>query len=100
MSNKGELIMTETTDTSANKRNIWSRGFFMLLMVFAFQVSATLMFAVAVIQFVLMLLDGTANARLISFGRSLGEYLQQIANFLTFASEEIPFPFNDWPSAG
>jgi Domain of unknown function (DUF4389) len=92
--------MTENTDTSANKRNVWVRGFFMLLMVFVFQVSATLMFAVTVIQFVMMLLNGTANARLISFGRSLGEYFQQIVNFMTFASEEIPFPFSDWPSAG
>jgi len=92
--------MTENTDTSANKRNIWARGFFMLLMVFAFQVSATLIFAVTVIQFVMMLLNGTANARLISFGRSLGVYFQQIVNFMTFVTEEIPFPFNDWPSAG
>ena len=92
--------MTENTDTSANKRNVWVRGFFMLLMVFVFQVSATLIFAVTVIQFVMMLLNGTANARLISFGRSLGVYFQQIVNFMTFVTEEIPFPFNDWPSAG
>lgn len=38
------------------------------------------------------------NARLVSFGRSLGRYLQQIAYFLTFASEDTPFPFSDWPS--
>jgi hypothetical protein len=92
--------MTENTDTSTNKRNIWARGFFMLLMVFAFQVSATLMFAVTVIQFVMMLLNDAANVRLISFGLSLGAYFQQIVNFMTFVSEEIPFPFNDWPSAG
>lgn len=90
--------MTESTDTGSNKRNVWARGFFMLLMVFAFQVSATLMFAVTVIQFVMMLLNGTPNARLISFGRSLGEYFQQIVNFMTFAAEEIPFPFSDWPT--
>jgi hypothetical protein len=63
--------MTENTDTSANKRNVWVRGFFMLLMVFVFQVSATLMLAVTVIQFVMMLLNGTANARLISQPRGI-----------------------------
>lgn len=85
--------------TTENKRNnIWVRGLFMLLMVFAYQVSGTLVFIVTIIQFVMMLLNETPNARLLSFGRSLGSYLQQIVNFLTFASEDVPFPFNDWPS--
>lgn len=90
--------MTENTDPASNKRNLWVRGFIMLLMAFAFQVSATVMFVVTVIQFVLMLLNDTPNARLVSLGRSLGRYLQQIVNFLTFATEQIPFPFSDWPS--
>lgn len=90
--------MSENADTTTNKHNIWVRGFFMLLMAFAFQVSETVMFVVTVIQFVMMLLNDTPNARLVSFGRSLGRYIQQIVNFLTFASEEIPFPFSDWPS--
>ena len=81
-----------------SKRNIWVRGLFMLLMALAYQVSGTLMFIVTIIQFVMMLLNDTPNARLLSFGRNLGRYLQQIVYFLTFASEEVPFPFNDWPS--
>ena len=47
-----------------------------------------------------MLLAGKPNDRLVSFGRSLGRYLQQIVEFLTFATEEMPFPFNDWPAGG
>jgi hypothetical protein len=34
------------------------------------------------------------------FGKSLGIYLKQIAEFLSYASEEKPFPFSDWPEAG
>lgn len=81
-----------------NKRNIWVRGLFMLLMALAYQVAGTLLFIVTIFQFVMMLLNDTPNARLVSFGRNLGRYLQQIVYFLTFASEEVPFPFNDWPS--
>jgi len=90
--------MTDLTPTAINKRNIWVRGFYMLLMTFAFQVSATVMFVVTVIQFVLALLHDTPNDRLVALGRSLGRYMQQIASFLTFAVEDIPFPFSDWPS--
>jgi hypothetical protein len=69
----------------------------MLLMGFAFQVCGTVLCFVSIIQFLLALLTDTANARLVSFGRSLGNYLRQIVNYLIFASEEIPFPFSEWP---
>lgn len=84
--------------TTENKRNLWVRGLFMLLMALAYQVTGTLVFIVTVFQFAMMLLNDAPNARLLAFGRNLGRYLQQIVHFLTFASEEVPFPFNDWPS--
>jgi hypothetical protein len=85
------------TDT-ANERNILVRGLFMLLMAIAYQLSGTLLFFVAVIQFAMAFLSGAPNARLLSFGRSLGRYMNQLVTFLAFASEEVPFPFSEWPS--
>jgi hypothetical protein len=90
--------MNEHSDASGNKRNIWIRGLFMLLMAFAFHVCTTVLGIVTLIQFVMTLLNDTPNIRLVSFGRSMGNYLLQIVNFLTFATEEIPFPFNEWPA--
>jgi hypothetical protein len=90
--------MNENSDTPTNKRNLLVRGLFMLLIALAYHVSGTVMFIVTVIQFVMMLLNDKPNARLVSFGRSLGRYLQQIVNFLTFVTEEMPFPFSDWPA--
>jgi hypothetical protein len=90
--------MNEETVSPENKRNIWIRGLFMLLMFLAFNVGATVLCIVAFIQFVMMLLSDNPNERLVIFGRSLGRYLQQIADFQTFATEEMPFPFKDWPS--
>lgn len=90
--------MNDTPDTPVNRRNIWIRGLFMLLMALAYQLTGTVVCIVTVIHFLIMLMNGTPNARLVSFGRSMGRYLQQIVNFLSFASEEIPFPFSDWPA--
>ncbi|MDO8369602.1 MAG: DUF4389 domain-containing protein [Candidatus Nitrotoga sp.] len=84
--------------TTESKRNIWIRGLYMLLMALAYQISGTLMFIVAIFQFLATLINDTPNTRLLSFGRNLGRYFQQIVYFLTFASEAVPFPFNDWPS--
>lgn len=84
----------------ANKRNTLIRGLYMLLMAVVFHVTVTVMFAVAVIQFILALLSDVPNERLSMLGRNLAIYLRQIAAFLTFASEELPFPFSDWPAGG
>lgn len=79
-------------------RSLWVRGLLMLLMAIAYHVSGTLLFFVAVIQFGFMLFNDSPNRHLLSFGRSLGLYFQENVNFLTFVSEEAPFPFNDWPT--
>ncbi len=90
--------MAENPVTPASKRNIWIRGLYMLLMAFLWQLSEAVLCVVAVVQFILALVSNAPNDRLSSFGRSLSRYVQQIAAFETFASEEIPFPFSDWPS--
>lgn len=92
--------MNENSVVPENKRNIWLRGFFMLLMALACHVSVSVLFIISLIQFLIVLLNDTPNERLVSFGRSLARYLQQIVNFMTFATEETPFPFNDWPTGG
>ncbi len=91
--------MDQITESSGGKRNIWMRGLLMLLMSFAFHVSGTVLGIVTVIQFVIVLMSDAPNERLVSFGRSLGAYVQEIVHFLTFATEEVPFPFSEWPAA-
>jgi len=83
--------------TTAGSRSLWMRALFMLLMMLAYQVSVTLLFILAVIQFLIVLLNDVPNARLTHFGRCVGTYLKQVVQFLTFSSEEAPFPFSDWP---
>lgn len=80
-------------------RSIWMRGLLMILMAIAYQLSGTLLCLVAVAQFLFTLFGGHPNQHLADFGRSLGRYFQQNVNFLSFASEDLPFPFSAWPSA-
>jgi hypothetical protein len=90
--------MTDAPSSPNGKRSIWLRGVLMILMAIAFHISGTLLALGAIIQFVLALLTETPNARLIAFGQSLGLYLSQIADFVSFGTEQVPFPFNAWPS--
>ncbi len=89
--------MNQDSVIPVRKHSIWVRGLFMLLMILAYHVAGTVLFVVALIQFLIALMNDTPNVRLVAFGRSLGRYYREIANFVTFATEEVPFPFSDWP---
>lgn len=80
------------------RRSLWSRLLLMILMAIAYSLSGTVLFIVAVIQIGFALFTDAPNPHLFSFSRSLGLYFQQIVHFQTFVTEELPFPFNDWPS--
>ncbi len=88
---------SNNTKTKA-PRSIWMRGLLMILLAMTYQLASALLCFVAIIQFVLALVNNTPNPRLMSFGRSLGRYQSQNANFVSFATEELPFPFTDWPT--
>jgi succinate-acetate transporter protein len=88
----------EHADTLSPPRKLWVRALLMLLLAFAFQLAASILLFIAVLQLVLAAATDTPNARLQHFGRTLGHYLGQIASFETFASEELPFPFSAWPA--
>lgn len=91
--------MDEPTRTPAvQPRPWWLRALFMLVMCVAFHVAAWLLLLTAVVQLVLAAASDGPNERLRAFGCAVGRYLAQIAQFVSFATEEAPFPFSDWPA--
>ncbi|OOG43040.1 DUF4389 domain-containing protein [Polaromonas sp. A23] len=80
-------------------RKLWVRALLMLLMCVAFQIAAWVLIIVALLQLGFVLFAEEPNPRLKDFGRSVGRYLGQIAAFESFATEDLPFPFADWPPA-
>lgn len=82
---------------NVTRRGIWLRLCFMIIMSFAFSVAEVIIFAVVAFQFLSSLFVARTNDQLIRLGRNLARYLQQITAYLTFATEEVPFPFMSWP---
>ena len=80
-------------------RNLWLRALQMLVMCVAFQIAVWVLVVVAVLQLVLAAATGRPNERLRALGGGIGRYLRQIADFVTFGTEQVPFPFSDWPAA-
>ena len=79
--------------------NTWGRALFMLLFGIIYSVSKVVLIAVVFLQFCFVLFTNSPNDRLLQLGAELSEFVYRIFLFLTYNSEEKPFPFADWPSA-
>ncbi|MEA3303512.1 MAG: DUF4389 domain-containing protein [Pseudomonadota bacterium] len=77
--------------------NTWLRGLFMLLFFLIAGVARFVIAVVVLFQFLSVLFTGNTNAQLLTLGQSLSTYIYQITLFLTFNSEQRPFPFSNWP---
>lgn len=82
------------------KRQTWLRGLYMLLFILIYHVAEFVLGAVVLLQFLFTLFTGNTNPRLLQFGQNLSQFVYQVFRFLTFNSEEMPFPFSDWPETG
>jgi hypothetical protein len=85
-------------EENVKSRSTWLRLFFMIVVGFLYGVSRIVVGAVIIVQFFWVLFTGSVNLSLDSFGQSLATYTYQIIRYLTFVSDERPFPFDaDWP---
>lgn len=75
----------------------WLRGLFMLFFIIIKYLVSWLIAIIALFQFATDLITGQPNNRLLDFTKHLNLYLLQVVNFLTFNSEDKPFPFTNWP---
>ena len=51
-----------------------------------------------IVQFALVLIFGRDNENLRNLGQGLGKWVYQAIMFLTFNSDDKPFPFDEWPA--
>ncbi len=100
-----EEMSAEKSDTSALEKNVkqkstWVRLFFMIVFALLYGLSRLVICAVVVIQFFYVLLTGETKEQLKTFGHSLAIYSYEIIDYLTFNTEEKPFPFEGaWPTS-
>ncbi len=79
--------------------SFWLRSLFMLLFFIVYRIVDLVVLLVAISQWFYVLLTGDSNASLTRFASSLSTYVAQIIAYLSYCTEQKPFPFSDWPSA-
>jgi Domain of unknown function (DUF4389) len=77
--------------------NIWMHGLAMLVIMVCVGLAQSVLYALAVVQFLWMLIARERNGFLVDFGRSLGLWLAEAAWFLSGDTDEKPFPWKGWP---
>ena len=75
----------------------WLRLIFMLVFAAVLQIASIIMWVLVIAQFIFSLITGADNLQLRKFGHGLSIYIFDTLKFLTYVSEEKPFPFADWP---
>lgn len=89
----------EPQTDSKDSQKIWLRLLFMVILVLLYGVSRVVVSAVVILQFFWVLFTESPNNRLCNLGQSLATYTYQIVRYLTFNTEDRPFPFDeDWPT--
>jgi hypothetical protein len=73
------------------------RLFYAFAFAFAAWFVVHLIFALAIIQFVVLALTGRLNDELKGFSFNLVQYLWELLAFVTFVADEQPFPLGPFP---
>ena len=75
----------------------WTRGLYILLFVVIYNIAEIVIYGVVVLQFLFTLFTGTRNPQLLSLGKNLSTFVYQVFTYLTYNSDEKPYPFAPWP---
>ena len=89
--------MDEQLKSNLTSRRHWLRFLFMVLFAVVLQVASLVMCVLVAAQFLWALISGSDNDQLRRFGHSLATYIFDSLQFLTYNTEQKPFPFSDWP---
>lgn len=87
-------------EENLRSRSTWLRLLFMIAFYVIGTVATAVLSVVVVLGFLWVLFTGEKNGQLQQAGQVIAGYLYEIVRYLTFNTEDKPFPFgNDLPSA-
>ncbi len=89
--------MSSDLKSHLSNKSTWMRLLYMILFVIAFNVAEIVTGVIVVVQILFKLFTGQVNEQLQSFGHKLAIYFRQTVAFLTYDTEDMPYPFAPWP---
>jgi hypothetical protein len=85
---------SKSIKSNVKSRSTWLRLLFVLVVIGLYWVCAVVVGAVVTLQCFWLLITGESNEKLRRLGQKLATYIYQAIRYLTFDTEERPFPFD------
>ncbi|WP_204378394.1 DUF4389 domain-containing protein [Agaribacterium haliotis] len=89
--------MDEQLKKNISAVHIWIRLVYMLLFAVVLYAAMAVFWVLVLVQFMFALIAGKPKLKLAQFADVLCQYINQCLRFVSFSSEEKPFPFSDLP---
>ena len=95
--------LDDSIDTESLKENFvqqgkWLRLLWMIGFSFIYSISLWVLWLIVTVQFLFVLLTNSPNENILRASSGFRNYMVQILDFITYRSEDKPFPFSDFPS--
>ncbi len=87
----------EPTKPDSHTREKLLKALYLILFYFVGYVVWVLTVVISIFQFFYELIMNSPNKNLLDFGKNLNAYMYQIVRFMSFNTEDKPYPFSPWP---
>ncbi|MCC5965841.1 MAG: DUF4389 domain-containing protein [Natronohydrobacter sp.] len=85
-----------TAPLDKSEEPLWKRLVFMLIIAAMLSIAQSILFLIAVVQFVILVIDQRQpNERLADFGCMVGAWVAKAARYMSIATDAKPWPFKD-----
>jgi len=92
--------MDTYNENSTNKEyKLWVRALYMFVFALIFRICEITLYLLAIVGLIYRAVYKKNNQHMVKFGHSLATYVQQLSEFLSFNTEQAPFPFDTWPGS-
>ena len=92
-------INTEELKENLAKQSKWLRLLWMVAFSFVYYVAIGILWLIVVTQFLFSLFTNSPNENILKLSNGFRNYMVQILDFITYQSDEKPFPFSDFPKS-
>jgi hypothetical protein len=87
----------EEFETNERGKAGLSRALYTILFLIIIRLISTVLFVIAITQFIYSWLTGEPNEKILHFTEGLAEYSKQLVSYVGFNTDEKPWPAGDWP---
>ena len=88
--------MSDNIKENIRDTSTWKRVLFIVIFWLIFNIVELLIGISVLFQVIALLFTGTRNQRVLDLGGQLSRFAYDILKYVTFNSDQRPFPFSDW----